>query len=223
MTKTKIITIVNKKNNAGKSTCAAHLSLEAVKAGLKTLIIDLDPQNTLENWWSKCDADNPVMTDIDSNKIDKIKDKVNKSGFDICIIDTPSDTSAYTTNGIRLADLVFIPTKPTPSDLATVGKTIAMINKEKKPYVFCITQLIPKGMKIKETMGILSAFGEVSPFYLPYRLSYKKAMESGSSASNSDNEAKAELKEVWFWLYKKLFNNQDKALQDKNQKEKILL
>ena len=48
MKKTKILTIANRKGGAGKSTCAAHLSLEAVKNGFKTILIDLDPQKTLE-------------------------------------------------------------------------------------------------------------------------------------------------------------------------------
>ena len=53
MKKTKILTIANRKGGAGKSTCAAHLSLIAARRGLKTILIDLDPQKTLETWWKK--------------------------------------------------------------------------------------------------------------------------------------------------------------------------
>lgn len=39
----KIITIANRKGGTGKSTCAAHIALEAVKHKIKTIMIDLDP------------------------------------------------------------------------------------------------------------------------------------------------------------------------------------
>ena len=40
VTKTKILTIANRKGGAGKSTCAAHIALEAVRHNLKTILID---------------------------------------------------------------------------------------------------------------------------------------------------------------------------------------
>jgi len=60
----KILTIANRKGGAGKSTCAAHIAIEAVKSGIKTILIDLDPQKTLEAWWSKRDNDEPYMAEV---------------------------------------------------------------------------------------------------------------------------------------------------------------
>ena len=70
MKKTKILTIANRKGGAGKSTCAAHIALEAVRNNLKTILIDLDPQKTLELWWKKRDEENPYLTDTDPSKLE---------------------------------------------------------------------------------------------------------------------------------------------------------
>ena len=60
---TKIITIANRKGGAGKSTCAAHFALEATNRGLKVILMDLDPQKTLEQWWEKREEENPYFDD----------------------------------------------------------------------------------------------------------------------------------------------------------------
>ena len=37
----KVLTIANRKGGAGKSTCAAHIAVEAVKNNIKTILIDM--------------------------------------------------------------------------------------------------------------------------------------------------------------------------------------
>src|SRR3989338_8009721 len=112
----KILTIANRKGGAGKSTCAAHIAVEAVKNGLSTIIIDMDPQKTLEMWWQKRTEENPVMIDTNAEELPALVEKLQDRKFDLCIIDTPGDASVNAISGIRVADLVMIPSKPTAPD-----------------------------------------------------------------------------------------------------------
>lgn len=222
MKNTKILTIANRKGGAGKSTCAAHLALEAVKNNLKTILVDLDPQKTLETWWNLRQEENPYLLDeIDPENIEDFVTKLNRSDFDLCIIDTPGDTSINTSAGIKAADIVLTPTKPTPPDLSAIGRTIALINKYEKPFVFLVTQAVPNSTLQFESSAVLSSFGEVIPVIMTNRTSYAKAMNSGSSAVFEDKKALEEIEQIWRFIEKKLFVNTNMGLADAKEKVRI--
>ena len=216
---TKIITIANRKGGAGKSTCAAHFAVECVKKGLKTLLIDLDPQGTLEQWWSKREDENPYLSSIDGSEIESMIENTKKHNFDICIIDTPGDMSENAMNGIKVADFVVIPSKPTAPDLGAIGRTIHVLEKYKKKYAFVITQAIPRTNGAFEAAAILSKYGEVASASLFTRTAYAKAMQAGISAAEIDDAAKFELEKVWSFLENKLYKEQG----FENEKTKIQL
>jgi len=216
--KTKILTIANRKGGAGKSTCAAHLALEAVKSGLKTILIDLDPQKTLEVWWKKREEENPFLAEVDPLKIEEVISNINKHDFDLCIIDTPGDTSINAINGMKVADLVLIPSKPTSPDLTAIGRTISMAKNQAKQYIFVVTQTIARTKLALQGVAVLSEFGVVAPSTISNRISYANAMNIGSSATVEDKIAAEELKEIWDFINLKLFN-----LGHKNEKEKVRL
>lgn len=212
----KILTIANRKGGAGKSTCAAHIALEAVKQGKKTILIDLDPQKTLETWWKKREEENPFLTDIDPHNIEEVLNKINTHNFDLCIIDTPGDTSINAVNGIKVADLVLIPSKPTSPDLAAIGRTISMVKAENKNFIFVITQAVSRTKLAVQGVSILSEFGVVAPSTISNRVSYANAMNIGLSASADDKVALDELNSIWKFINDKLFKT-----GDYNEKEKI--
>lgn len=218
MRETKILSIINRKGGAGKSTCAAHLSLEAVNKGLKTILIDLDPQKTLEMWWKKREEDNPYLVEVEPQSLQEVIANINNHDFDLCIIDTPGDTSINAANAIKVADLILIPTKPTAPDLSAIGRTISMAQDDKKNFTFVITQAIPRGKAAFQAVSLLSAYGEVAPSILSNRTSYANAMSNGSSASSEDKCASQELNELWKFISAKIFNQNPK---ENNDKEKI--
>ena len=208
MKTTKILTIANRKGGAGKSTCAAHLALAAVKKGLKTILIDLDPQKTLELWWKKREEENPFLADVDPLKLEEVIDNLNNHDFDICIIDTPGDTSINATSGLQVADLVLIPSKPTAPDLQAIGRTIGTIKTLKKPYVFVITQAVGRTKLALQGASVLSEFGSVAPTTIGNRVAYANAMNSGSSAGEEDKLAAEEINEIWRFVSSKLYNEE---------------
>lgn len=206
MKKTKILTIANRKGGAGKSTCAAHMSMEAATRGLKTILIDLDPQKTLELWWNKRKDENPYLTDIDPLKIEDVVLYLNEHNFDLCIIDTPGDTSVNAMSGLKVADLVLIPSKPTAPDLQAIGRTIASIKTLKKEYVFVVTQVVPRTKLAVQATAVLSEFGMVAPANLGNRVAYAHAMNAGTSATAEDKGAKEEVEALWSFISTKLFD-----------------
>ena len=221
MRKTKILTVANRKGGVGKSTCAAHLALSAINQGLKVILLDLDPQKTLESWWKKREETNPFLAEVDASKIEALIADFDKHDFDLCIIDTPGDTSTNALNGLKVADLVVIPSKPTAPDLAAIGRTITMVKDLDKNYVFVITQAIARTKLALQGVAILSEFGAVAPATISNRISYVNAMNIGESAGSEDKLAAVELKEIWYFIYSKLFKTRGKNEQYTSEKEKV--
>jgi chromosome partitioning protein len=202
----KILTIANRKGGAGKSTCAAHIAIEAVKSGIKTILIDLDPQKTLEAWWSKRDNDEPYMAEVSAIDLEEKLGFARNKGMELCIIDTPGDASSISIKGIEVADLVLIPSKATVPDLTAIGRTINMVRKLEKPYMFLLTQIVTQTRSAVQAISVLSEFGPVAPYFLANRIAYSNAMGSGSSAASEDKVAASELKEIWAYIKQRLFN-----------------
>ena len=218
MKRTKILTVANRKGGAGKSTCAAHIAISATKKGLKTIIIDLDPQKTLELWWKKREEENPYLTDIDPLRIESVIEGLNEHKFDLCIIDTPGDTSINANSGLKVADLVLIPSKPTAPDLQAIGRTIATIKSLEKRYLFVITQAVARSKLAIQGASVLSEFGMLAPVTIGNRVAYANAMNIGSSAGEDNTEAEEEIEKLWEFIYSKLFN-----MKVADEKEKVRL
>ena len=202
----KVLTIANRKGGAGKSTIAAHLAVEAVNDGHKTILIDLDPQQTLEGWWGKRDNNDIPLTEANNENLKDQIDKLSVAGFDLCIIDTPGDASMNARSGIDVADLVVIPSKPTAPDLSAIGRTIGIVEEAKKKFVFVITQGVLTSNLNFQASSALSSFGKVAPTIIANRAAYAKAMGAGESAANSDKKASDELSKLWKFVKENVFD-----------------
>ena len=211
----KVLTVANRKGGAGKSTCAAHIAVEATKQGLKTILIDMDPQKTLEMWWQKRTEENPYLVDTNADELIDTIARLEKKGLDLCIIDTPGDASLNAIAGIKVADLILIPSKPTAPDLAAIGRTISMVEENKKKYVFLITQGIARAKATLQAASVLSQFGAVAPAVISNRISYVNAMGLGSSSAQLDKIAEEEISQVWGFVSNRIFD------EKKNTKQKL--
>ena len=211
----KILSIVNRKGGASKSTLAAHLAIEATNEGLKTILIDMDPQKTLESWWERREEEYPAMVDIPSSELSEKLERLEENGFDLCIIDTPGDTTGNAEAGIKAAQTVLIPCKPTPPDLAAVGTTISQVrDKHQKPFFFVITQAPSSSQAHIQAASVLSEFGPVAPDSMMIRKGYSDVMGTGQSATEVNKAAKIEIPAIWSYVKEKLgLNNKTKKLK----------
>lgn len=203
-----MLTIANRKGGAGKSTCAAHLAVAATNSGLKAILIDMDPQKTLEGWWQKRVEDTPLLVETTAVDLPNSIDKLRTQGFDICIIDTPGDSGDFTRAGIMAADLVIIPSKPTPPDLSAIGRTISLVEENKKKFAFVITQGIVRTKATLQALSVLSQFGAVAPAPISNRTAYASAMGAGKSAGDFDKIAEEEINQVWEFIKDTLFKSE---------------
>jgi chromosome partitioning protein len=102
---------------------------------------------------------------------------------------------------VRSADLVLIPTRPSPHDLRAVGSTVALVQGAGKPFVFAVTQAKPNTRLTVQAMAALSQHGTVAPA-MHDRVDYAGSMIDGRTVGEIDPRGRsaAEMAELWEFL-----------------------
>lgn len=121
-----VITLINQKGGAGKSTIARGLISAAEARGLGTGFLDTDKTENLVQWagraasagnWSDAIAGFKTLNAEEARDI--VLDLDDEGEIDLFIIDTPGDASELHDLLATVSDLVLCPIQPSTSDLAT--------------------------------------------------------------------------------------------------------
>ncbi|MFN7039140.1 MAG: ParA family partition ATPase [Alphaproteobacteria bacterium] len=179
----KVITIAQQKGGSGKTTIAAQLAVAFAYKGKKTIVVDIDPQGSLTQWFTlRKEFFGEGNTKIDSipfagwkasSEIDKLK-----NSYDIIIVDSPPHTETETKTVIRAADLVIIPIQPSPTDLWASKATIEFAKSENKQILLLLNRTLPHSKIAKE---IVSHLPDLPTISLGQRVVFATSMMDGRS------------------------------------------
>jgi chromosome partitioning protein len=196
------IVFAARKGGASKTTLAGHLAVEAVRqqAG-PVMLMDTDPQQSLAAWWREREAEEPTLVEVSLNQLAAEVAKV-KAAPGYLIIDTPPLEADTIRAVMDVADLVVIPVKPSPHDLKGVGVTVQMAKAAGKPFVFIVTQAIPRAGLTMQASLALSQHGPVATSIMHYRVDYAASMTDGRTAQEIDGGSKAaqEIRDLWAYV-----------------------
>lgn len=127
--RTRIISIVSNKGGVGKTTLSVNLAAAAEIAGLRTAIIDLDPQSSAELWKDVRGEKGPSVYGVKWGRLKEAVKAAEADGFDLVIIDTPPKIEDAITPAAKLADFCLIPVVPSAPDLQAIGATMALFDR----------------------------------------------------------------------------------------------
>ena len=196
----KTIVITSQKGGSGKTTLAAHLAVAAenAKAG-PAVLIDADPQQTLATWWNVRKAETPKLAPVNIRELPEKVRALAKAGFAYCFIDTPPALTEQNRQVLKLADLVLIPTRPSPNDLWSLGATLDLVKHSNVPFVFVLTQAKANARITIQTIAALSQHGQVFQSVVHDRVDYAASMTDGRTAIeiNPNGPAAAEIAQLW--------------------------
>src|SRR6185312_981872 len=159
-----VIVLASQKGGAGKTTLAAHLAVaaEAASAG-PAVLIDADPQGSLSAWWNVREAQIPALAPATIAELPAKLTALAEAGYAVAVVDTPPAITEAIAAVVQLADLVVIPTRPSPHDLRAVGRTVELVQAAGKAFVFAVTQAKPNAKLTVQAMAALSEHGVVAP------------------------------------------------------------
>lgn len=200
-----IWTIAMTKGGVGKTTLATNLAVESALKGKKTLIIDLDSQESAVKWWQRREADSPSLIKIEHNELTDALNLAKKQKIDLVIIDTAGHDTLKHNESIIKATFCLIPCQPSIADIEAVYPTVEILKRTKKNFAFVLTRCPSIGQDQLSSREGLSGLGLVAKPYTVERKAYKHAYANGEGVSEYDPHDKAslEMKELYSWVFKK--------------------
>ena len=117
-----LVSVVHTKGGVGKSTSVLYLAAAAHRAGLGVEVFDTDPQGSARRWWHAASAAHtPLPFPVSYASAQQLSAH---EGADLVLVDTPPGDTTIIDAAIDAADLVIVPTQPSPADLDRVWPTL---------------------------------------------------------------------------------------------------
>ena len=206
----KVIAIASRKGGSGKTTLAGHLAVQAERTGSGPVALaDVDPQGSLADWWNTRAAPTPVFVQTALADLADDIGRLRSLGIKILIIDTPPALTSTIGDVIKLADLVVIPTRPSPHDLRSIGATVELVEHLGKPLVFALNGATPRARITSEAVTILSRHGLLAPVIIHQRVDFASSMIDGRTVMelSGGTRSAAEIAKLWKYLATRLDGN----------------
>ncbi len=198
-----VITVASRKGGAGKTTICAQLAAHAHAQGLRTLVIDADPQGSLALCNSLRSHALPLATA--ERGIDRALALAMVDGIEWVFIDTAPTMWVVVQEAVRAATLVLIPARPGFLDLSAVRETVKCARERDKPYAV-VLNACPVKRGQKEAPAVVHARAWLEKSKIPVwsgqvsqRAGFVLSLSQGASAGEDDARSlgAAEITKLW--------------------------
>lgn len=198
----RVLAMASQKGGSGKTTLSGHLAVQAQRAGHgPVVLIDIDPQGSLSDWWNERETDFPAFAQTTVARLAADLEVLRQQGFRLAVIDTPPAITMAIQSVIQVAELIVIPTRPSPHDLRAVGATVDLCDRAGKPLLFVVNAATPKAKITSEAAVALSQHGTVAPVTLHQRTDFASSMIDGRTVMEIDPNGKSSLEVTALWSY----------------------
>jgi len=207
----KVITVGNEKGGVGKSTIACNIAVEAVRDGLKILLIDADTQQSCMDFRAiRSENDSlPQFQAVSITKNTIHKDVKSFKNFDIVIIDSGGRDTSVFRSAILACDFLIIPVLPSQYDIWATQGTIEILEEAKSfkdvKSRIILNQVILNTIVSREATEALEKF-KLPVFDIKFhsRVAYKQSVSKGTGVSEYEPGGKAsEEMKIFFEEVKK--------------------
>ncbi|MGF7168988.1 chromosome partitioning protein [Sphingobium xanthum] len=206
----RILALASQKGGSGKTTLSGHLAVQAQRAGAgPVVLIDIDPQGSLADWWNERTEEFPAFAQTTVARLAIDLETLRQQGFKLAVIDTPPAITMAIQSVIGVAELIVVPTRPSPHDLRAVGATVDLCERAGKPLLFVVNAATPKARITSEAAIALSQHGTVAPVTIHHRTDFASSMIDGRTVMDFDPNGKSakEIEAIWAYIADRLERN----------------
>ena len=198
----RIIVFASQKGGAGKTTLCGHVAVQAELAGEGPVaLIDTDPQGSLTEWWNVRESETPLFVKTHFSNLAEDLATLSDQGVKIVFIDTPPAVTDTIREVVGYADLVVIPTRPSPHDLRAVGATIDIIEDQEKQLIFVVNAATARARITGDAAVALSQHGTVAPVTVHQRIDFATSMINGNTVMEMNPESRSAKEIIGLWDY----------------------
>jgi chromosome partitioning protein len=198
----RIITIGSRKGGSGKTNTARALAIQGLIDGLKTAIIDTDPQGSVITWSKRREAKSPTVHGLDGTTLDARLRSLRKAGADLVVIDTPPSIHPIIAMAAEASDLVIIVTGPYPDDLSAIGATVQIAKAQGRGGGILLNRTPTRSSALNLARGALAVFDlPICPTAIVQRVAHPYSSSEGMTAQEWEpgGAAAKEIESVWKW------------------------
>ncbi len=206
----RVLALSSQKGGSGKTTLSGHLAVQAERAGHGPVCpIDIDPQGSLADWWNERETEMPASAQTTVARLAADLEVLRGQGFKLAVIDTPPAITLAIQSVIQVAELIVIPTRPSPHDLRAVGATVDLCERAGKPLLFVVNAATPKAKITYEAAVALSQHGTVAPVTIHHRTDFAASMIDGRTVMEVDPNGRSakEVEDLWVYISDRLEKN----------------
>lgn len=108
-----------------------------------------------------------------------------------------------------MADMVVVPSRPSPHDIRSVATTVEVVEHLGKPLVFVLNAAIGRAKITTEAITILSRHGPIAPVLVGQRVDFAASMTDGRTVMELPGKSKSsdEITDLWGYLDARLSGN----------------
>lgn len=184
-----IISVVNQKGGAGKTTIAVNLCAALAAEGKRILLLDADPQQTAQDWAAvRKNAPSFRVVGLAKPVLHKAVPRlIADYNFDCVIIDGAPRNYEVSRSAIEAADLVLIPVQPSGADFWASRETVNLTketqaSKPTQKSMFVISRKIDRTVLGRDIANGLADFGiPILRAATTQRVIYAETLTAGST------------------------------------------
>lgn len=194
----KVIALISQKGGSGKTTLATSLATQSCIAGLKTLLIDLDPQGSSYKWGKRRNSPTPTVITAQAVALDQLLENAEKQNVDLVLIDTAPHSEKDARKACEVSDMVLIPCRPSIHDLDAIEDTLSIAQLTKTIAFVVLNAVHPNSTKQYEDVksALEMAYESIqilSGFYISNRSEFVHSASEGLTANETDPDGKAAM------------------------------
>src|SRR5690349_4135703 len=203
----RVLAMASQKGGSGKTTLSGHLAVQAQLSGAGPVcLIDIDPQGSLADWWNEREAEMPAFAQTTVARLASDLATLRQQGFKLAVIDTPPAITMAIQSVISVAELIVVPTRPSPHDLRAVGATVDIAERHGKPLIFVVNAATARARITGESAVALSQHGTVAPVTIHHRVDFAASMIDGRTVGEvvPGSQSAKEITELWLYIQDRL-------------------
>ena len=208
------ILISSPKGGSGKSVLARHLLVSAAQAGLRSIGLDFDRQQTLTKWSARRTRTRDAFPDFAEVPVQPVMlqdwrgSLRHAQGYNLAILDTPPSVEDHlpAIDGLaRASHLVLVPAVCTQDDVDAVGPWIRMLSEKGLRAVVVLNRANRRTSSFARMRGALIKAGPVCPAEIPQLEDiHVPAVKGLTLLDYSKSRGIAPFEEIWAFVRREI-------------------